>query len=233
MKLISYLQNNTTLSRRWITKLINAWEVFLNNDIVESYAQEIHVWDVITITWEKYIILKQDLDIATRSTKKILLFHKPLGYVVSKNDPHNKTIYEILPKKYHNWWYIGRLDKNSSGLLLLTNDSTLVHKYEHPKFNLQKEYIVQIDKILHSSDINKILEGIHEWWDILETIRIQRVERKSRGIYYNIILNQGKKRHIRRIFKALNVKVLTLQRVREGKFELGNLAIGKWKERSI
>ncbi len=233
MKLVSYLQKNTKLSRRGITKLIDEWVIFLNKNIVESYAQKVEVWDTITVEWKNYSIVQKDLQDNDSTHAKMLLFHKPLGYVVSKNDPHNRTIYEILPKKYHNWRYIGRLDKNSSGLLLLTDDSSLVHKYEHPKFNLQKEYLVQLDHQLSSADIDQILKWVYEWGDVLETVDIQKVGGQTKSTRYRIVLNQWKKRHIRRIFKALDNKVLTLQRVREGKFVLGNLDIWAWREVAV
>ncbi len=237
MKLVSYLQKNTKLSRRSITKLIDEWVIFLNKNIVESYTQKIEVWDTIAVKWKNYTIVQKDLQDNDSTNAKMLLFHKPLGYVVSKDDPHNTTIYEILPKKYHNWRYIGRLDKNSSGLLLLTDDSRLVHQYEHPKFNLQKEYIVLLEKILIQSDIDKILEWVYEWGDLLETVSIQKVHKKTKGkignTRYKIILNQWKKRHIRRIFTSLNNKVLSLQRIREGKFELGNLGVWEWRELTV
>ncbi|MDR2540706.1 MAG: hypothetical protein LBD11_02760 [Candidatus Peribacteria bacterium] len=74
----------------------------------------------------------------------LILFNKPRGYVVSKSDPHNKTIYELLPPEFQSYYYIGRLDKESRGLVLLTNSPELVHQYEHPKFQVEKEYLIQL-----------------------------------------------------------------------------------------
>lgn len=75
---------------------------------------------------------------------RIVLFHKPEDYVCSRSDKHNRTIYEILPDSYKDFYYIGRLDKDSRGLLLLTNNSALVHRYEHPKFGIKKQYLVLV-----------------------------------------------------------------------------------------
>jgi 23S rRNA pseudouridine2605 synthase len=89
------------------------------------------------------------------SEQKLLLFNKPKGYVVSKSDPHNKTIYELLPPEFHSYYYIGRLDKESRGLVLLTNSPELVHQYEHPKFQVEKEYLIQLSSPFSSADQQK------------------------------------------------------------------------------
>ncbi|OQY40184.1 MAG: hypothetical protein B6229_02325 [Spirochaetaceae bacterium 4572_7] len=86
----------------------------------------------------------------------MIVFNKPIGVVCSKSDKHNKTIYELLPKKFANYFYIGRLDKDSRGLLLMTNDSALVNNFEHPSNKVEKEYIVQIDKTFTNNDYVKM-----------------------------------------------------------------------------
>lgn len=195
----------------------------LNQQKIESYKQNIIQEDCIEIEGKEYIV-----PILEDNTSEIVMFHKPLWFVVSKNDPHNKTIYEILPEKFKNWWYIGRLDKNSSWLLLLTNDSKLVNEYEHPKFWIEKEYIVQLTTPLSPQEIKCIEQGIREEWDMLSVVSI-RSEKKWTA-KYRIVLNQWKKRHIRRIFKVLWNKVMTLQRIREGKYSLWDIKVGEWKE---
>lgn len=87
---------------------------------------------------------------------EIVLFNKPMGYVCSKSDNHNKTIYEILPKEFANYFYIGRLDKDSRGLLILTNNSDIVNKYQHPRFEVEKEYLVQIDRPFLPGNFKKV-----------------------------------------------------------------------------
>jgi len=90
----------------------------------------------------------------------IVLFNKPKGFTVSKEDKHNKTIYELLPKSWQkDFYYIGRLDKDSHGLLLLTNDPALVDYYEKPENKIYKVYEVQIDKPLKTNHIQKMKKG--------------------------------------------------------------------------
>jgi 23S rRNA pseudouridine2605 synthase len=86
---------------------------------------------------------------------QLILFNKPKGYVVSKSDPHNATIYELLPSAFQTYYYIGRLDKESRGLLLLTNSPALVHQYTHPTFLIEKEYLIQLSSPLSPADLQK------------------------------------------------------------------------------
>ncbi|EKD24765.1 MAG: pseudouridylate synthase [uncultured bacterium (gcode 4)] len=154
------------------------------------------------------------------------MLNKPLGYVASKADLHNKTIYEILPPEYINYYYIWRLDKNSHGLLLLTDDPALVNEFEHPKFAIEKEYIVELDQELDVKDIQRALSGVKDEDEILRAIKITKDKKKY---HYAVILNEWKKRHLRRMFKAIGYRVMDLERVREGKYTLGDLKIGEWK----
>ncbi len=153
MRLVQYIQRNLGISRRKIVEHIKNGKAFLNTKQVESYKQEINSGDNITI--EPLDIVDHKVHIQSQKTQ-IVLFNKPKGYVVSKADAFNATIYEILPEKFHNFYYIGRLDKESHGLLLLTNDSALVDKRSHPSAQIEKEYKVEIDHTLMKVDLEKI-----------------------------------------------------------------------------
>lgn len=130
MRLISYLQQTNGVARRTLTKLIDEGKIFVNGQKVESYTTEIQEGDEIKILGKSDAAKLKPLD----KPAQILLFNKPKGYVVSKADPHEQTIYKLLPHEYQKRYYIGRLDKESHGLLLMTDDPKLVHEYEHPKF---------------------------------------------------------------------------------------------------
>ncbi|USN56152.1 MAG: rRNA pseudouridine synthase [Candidatus Peribacteria bacterium] len=174
---------------------------------------------------------------------KLLLFHKPAGYVVSKDDPHNKTIYKLLPEKYHKRYYIGRLDKESTGLLLLTNDPGLVDWYENPQSNIKKVYEVMIDKPFKSQHTKKACKGIivtdegkianEKKNETGELLRCQQISyfRNDRGQYFvSIVLTEGKNRQIRRMLSALGYKVKSLHRTRIGQHLLGAIKSGKWSQ---
>jgi len=220
-RLNKYVQENLGISRRKFVSLVQDWKVFLNNNIVESYSQVLNWWDVLEI---KSIGLKKNIE-TLESKVDIIIFNKPMGFVCSKGDSHNKTIYELLPKEFHNYFYVGRLDKDSRWLLILTNNSSLVDKFQHPSNNVEKEYLVQIDRSFSENDYTKMKKWIVDEWDLLK-IKNAKSYQDKRNFFVKIILLDGKKRHIRRILQNLWYKILDLQRIREWQFEIWNLKEG-------
>ena len=188
-----------------------------------------------------------------------LAFNKPVGYVCSRHaQGPSPTIYEILPKKYHNLKTVGRLDKDSSGLILLTNDGDFAYQMTHPKFHKEKVYEVELDKPLEPlhqqmiSDFGVMLDdgpsrfivikdelakplsrGIRSRYEDSATSPVKTgarsVPRKTVSqAHYLVTLTEGRNRQIRRTFAALGYKVVKLHRTQFGKYELGNLAFGKY-----
>jgi 23S rRNA pseudouridine2605 synthase len=140
--------------------LIDQGKILVNGEKIESYGQEVQEGD--EVKWrdgEERCFVKTSLQ---SYDSHLLLFHKPIGYVCSKSDPHNHTIYELLPSEYKNRYYIGRLDKDTHGLLLLTNDSKLVDYYEHPRNEITKEYLVKVNKLFRKEDIAICLKGMED-----------------------------------------------------------------------
>ncbi len=226
MLLRAYLQTKHQLPRRKITLLIDNGKVFINKEKVNNYKAELHEKDLLEIPdikLQEYILS----DTSNTENKKpdFILFNKPKGYTCSKADPHNQVFYDLLPQKFRKYYYIGRLDKESRGLMLLTSKPELVHQFEHPSKEIEKSYLVQLDKPFDWKLKNKILGGISEWGEFLRTKQLE----KSDFWLLEITLNEGKKRHIRRIFKALGYVVTDLQRIRIGSYGLGSLPEGKWK----
>ena len=226
MLLRAYLQTKHQLPRRKITLLIDNGKIFINNEKVNNYKAELVEKDLLEIPdikLQEYILS----DESNTENKKpdFILFNKPKWYTCSKADPHNQVFYDLLPQKFRKYYYIGRLDKESRGLMLLTSKPELVHQFEHPSKEIEKSYLVQLDKPFDRKLKNKILGGISEWGEFLRTKQLE----KSDFWLLEITLNEGKKRHIRRIFKALGYVVTDLQRIRIGSYCLGSLPEGKWK----
>ena len=221
MNILQYLQHTQHLSRRSIVNLIKGKKILVNGNAIESFKHPISIEDKITIESTEYFV--QEIEKET----KLIIFNKPKGYVVSKSDPHNTTIYEIIPLEFQFYYYIGRLDKESRGLLLLTNSPEIVHQYEHPKFNIQKEYLIQLSSPLSVSDIQKTKRGVVDDGDVLKFREIIPIAKKNQ---YKVTLSEGKKRHIRRVIKVLKNEVIDLQRIKEGEYDLGNIQEGSRKE---
>ena len=154
-----------------------------------------------------------------------LAFNKPIGYVCSRRaQGDTPTLYDLLPKKYHKLKTVGRLDKDSSGLILLTNDGDFAYQMTHPKFRKTKIYEVELDKPLQPLHQQMISDyGI----DIGDGISKFTVIRD--GDHYTVILTEGRNRQIRRTFAALGYKVTKLHRTEFGIFKLNNLSLGKYQ----
>lgn len=224
MRLNKYVQENCWISRRKFVSLIDSGYVFVDWKKIESYSYEIQWWELLEI---KTLDIKQKIKVS--DWVNIVLFNKPVWFVCSKEDKHNKTIYEILPKEFQNYFYIWRLDKDSRWLLVLTNNSVLVNKYQHPSNWVEKEYLVQIDREFSVKDYKKMKKWIIDDWELLTVKMIKYFSDKNK-YFVKIILIEWKKRHIRRILNNLWYKVIDLVRVREWQFELWNLREGSFKQ---
>jgi len=202
---------------------MQAWDILLNETVVSDFSSQVIAGDSIVIsgyTSRQYTVVLSD------ERKTLIAFHKPVGYVVSVSDPHNQTIYQILPQALSHYRYIGRLDKDSRGLLLLSDDLDLVHQLSHPSYASEKIYIAVLDSPLSPRDVAKCLSGVVDENDTLRAIALDVLSNNT----VRIVLQEGKNRHIRRMMYALWYDVLDLCRISQGEYVLGNLEEGKWKQ---
>ena len=125
---------------------------------------------------------------------------------------------------------VGRLDKDSFGLLLLTNDGDLAFRLTHPSHNVEKEYIVKVDKTLKESDLKKLSSGIMLEGKITRKARFEMLDFKSNIV--KVFLKEGRNRQIRKMFKTLDYNVISLERIAFGKIKLGKLKVGSYRELS-
>ncbi|MCB1984458.1 MAG: pseudouridine synthase [Burkholderiales bacterium] len=164
---------------------------------------------------------------------RVLLYHKPEGEIVSRHDPEGRpTVFDRLPHlKSSKWIAIGRLDFNTSGLLIFTTDGSLANRLMHPRFEVEREYAVRIVGKLTAEQITQLTTGIH--LDDGTVSFTQLAEQGGEGInhWYRVILQEGKNREIRRMFEALGIMVSRLMRVRFGPINLPpRIKRGKWLE---
>ena len=161
-----------------------------------------------------------------------ILLHKPKGYISTKSDEKDrKTIFELIPSKYY-LNHVGRLDKDTTGAILLTDDGQLSQFLMHPKNKIEKEYLAVSDKFLDKKTIDKIKRGIFIGSNQKGKAKIISQEKIKNRVEIKMILRQGKKNEIRRIFKFLDLKLFSLKRERIGEILLGDLPIGSWRELS-
>jgi 23S rRNA pseudouridine2605 synthase len=154
------------------------------------------------------------------------MLNKPAGYIVSRDGQGGKTIYDLLPSEYQSLQPVGRLDKNSSGLLLLTNDGQLAYDLTHPSQHKTKVYRITLNKPLSSSDRQTIeLVGV-QLEDGVSKLHIDELP-NGHGLSWQIVMSEGRKRQIRRTFQFLGYKVFLLHRIKFGDYELGKLGNGQ------
>lgn len=217
MRLNKYVASSLDISRRQADELIKAGLIKLNGQPVDFNF---------TPSVGEHLYYQNAILEPNFAPKVILMLNKPIDYVCSRNGQGSNTIYDIIPKKYHNLNPIGRLDKNSSGLLLLTNDGQIQQQLTHPKYEKQKVYQVKLDKPLANEDAQKILSGV-ELEDGISQLRIELPGTNYRHLV--VTMHEGRNRQIRRTFASLGYKVTKLHRVCFGPYELGELKPGEHK----
>lgn len=226
---------HTGLSRRRADKLIQTGKVLVNN-LPASLGQTISSHDKVEVN---------GLEVQSQTKLVTIMLNKPVGYVCSRAGQGSKTVYDLLPAEFHNLKPVGRLDKDSSGLVLLTNDGQLANQLSHPRYQKEKVYEVEIDRLLTKEDFNKITKsGVDIGDNKLSRFQLVACGKKHGGwdaaphvTYYmpyttawHAMLSEGRNRQIRRTFAALGYKVIKLHRTKFGNYELGNLEPGKFKK---
>lgn len=159
--------------------------------------------------------------------KFYFLLNKPEGYLCSNRRLHKeKLIFDLLPKKEGRLFCIGRLDKLTSGLLIVTNDGTLAHKVMHPSFEVAKEYLVRVREDLSHEHLTTLSQGIQLEESFVHPTRVIKVRNGT----MKITVKEGKKHEIRLLVAAAELTLLELKRIRIGSLLLGSLALGSYRE---
>ena len=165
------------------------------------------------------------------SPPRVLLYHKPVGELVTRSDPQGRaTVFEQLPPG--RWVAVGRLDLNSSGLLLLTDSGELANRLMHPRYGIEREYVARVRGALQPAEEKKLLQGmpLDGTMARFESVRSDR-EGEGTNRWYRVVLKEGRNREVRRLFEALGHPVSRLVRVRYGPLQLpADLAPGRWIE---
>jgi 23S rRNA pseudouridine2605 synthase len=162
---------------------------------------------------------------------RVLLYHKPVGELVTRSDPQGRrTVFDALPAG--RWVAVGRLDINSSGLLLLTDSGELANRLMHPRYGFEREYAARIRGELKPEETKQLLAGVPLDGELARFERIaEHREGEGSNRWYRVVLKEGRNREVRRLFEALGHPVSRLVRLRYGPIELpGDLAAGRWRE---
>lgn len=225
MRINKFIAQNTEFSRRKADELVQSGQVFLNGKKVEQLGTLINP--------EKDKIEIKNYKFETKNSEKIYLaLNKPSGYITTRKDEKSRqTIMDLIPENL-NLKPAGRLDKDTEGLLLLSNDGDFINKLTHPKFETEKEYHVEITSFLTDQDILKLKQGIKIDNKITHPAKIKLINRSKKHCIVRITIHEGRNRQIRKMFDSLGHPVKYLQRVRIDKILLGSLPKGKFRHLS-
>jgi pseudouridine synthase len=171
---------------------------------------------------------------AIKDEPKLILFHKPVGYITTKRDPEGRpTIYDLLPKEYFSFHPVGRLDQNTSGLLLITNSTKISHYLTNPSNHISRTYIVQVRGLVSEKEMLQMKVGIVDQEEELKFHEVSLIKGSQKESTLQVILQEGKNREIRRTFMHFGHEVTKLKRVQFGEIQLGELSSGKVREIGI
>ncbi len=226
VRLVKYISSTGAASRRKAGELVAEGRIKVNGEVCTNMAYQVTPSDLVTLN---------DTPIQPEERKLYIMLHKPVGYVCTNEDIHAKlkAVDLIDLSKNFRLFSAGRLDKDSEGLILFSNDGDFVKKISHPSFQVLKNYEVTTTKALTSDQIKKITSNtIVDDGEKLKAEAVEVISEKSN--LYRFTLNEGKKREIRRLVKHFHPnQVVKLKRVSIGKLQLGNLPCGAYKELSL
>jgi len=226
VRLNRYLSMCGLGSRRKCDELIAAGHIFRNGErVTELGVQVIPGTDRIEYMGR---ILRE------MKAHEYFAYYKPREVMVTANDPQGRTtIYDALKKRVaevNHLRYAGRLDYQSEGLILLTNDGELIHALTHPRFHIKKVYHVKVERLLDDNETRRLIDGVESEEQLLRAASVKQLsltEEHRRQYWYEIELFEGKNRQLRRMFEGLNILVGRIRRVRFGSVQLAGLQPGE------
>ena len=224
MRINKYLAKCGIASRRKSEELIASGQVAVNGKIVTDFAFQISEDDV---------VMCQNSRISPITRTYYLMLNKPKGYITTLSDERGRsTVMDLIPEKYKRAgiFPVGRLDKDTEGLLLLTNDGALANYLSSPRNKIEKEYLAELDRPLDLNDKKKIEAGVFIHQLMLKTGKSKIEPHPVYANHVSIKISEGKKRQIRYTFKNFNYSVLRLRRTSYGPLSIKGTAKGEVRE---
>lgn len=223
VRLQKYIAMCGTASRRKAEEMIASGRVKVNGEKVTEQGVKVEVGaDKVTVDGK---------DISIVSKKYYIMLNKPVGYVSTVSDEAGRpTVVDLVREDIDTRIFpVGRLDYDTEGLLLLTNDGDFSYRVTHPKFELNKTYIALVGAGLTIAGINKLRRGVVIDGFKTSPAEVELLDSEQGKSVVKITIHEGKNRQVRKMFEAVGVKVKELRRVSIGKVELGNLPYGRWR----
>lgn len=224
VRLQKYIAMSGAASRRGAEALIDEGRVEVNGKKITEQGTKVEIGaDIVRL---------DNVELKVKSKNYYIMLNKPVGYITTAKDQFDRaTVMELVQKdlKDVRLFPVGRLDYDTEGLLLLTNDGDFTYKVTHPKFNMDKTYIAVLKGGITIAGLNKLRRGV-----VIEDYKTSPAEVRlldaiEGQTVVEIAIHEGKNRQVRKMFEAVGSKVSALRRIKIGKVELGNLPLGRWR----
>lgn len=222
MRLNKYIAQAGIASRRKADDLISCGNVKINGAVVKELGTDVREGDVVEVNGRRI----------TASEKKVyVLLNKPLGYVTTSSDEKDRaTVLDLVADVPERIFPVGRLDYNTSGLLILTNDGELAYRLTHPKHHVYKTYRAQVQGVLSNERIARLRRGVDIGGFVTSPAQVKVIKQGERSALVEIQIYEGKNRQVRKMFAAVGNKVTALQRIAMGDIRLGRLMEGHYRK---
>ncbi len=222
IRLNKFLSNAGVASRREADKLIVEGRIAVNNEVIQTLGAKIDdEKDIVTIDGKR---------IKSKDQFQYLIMNKPTGYLVTLKDPLQRpTVLDLIPNLKSRVFPVGRLDFDSEGLLLLTNDGELANRLMHPRYGIKKVYLVNVKNVPERSRLQILEKGIRIDGKKTAPAKVTLLKPGSKSALIRIELTEGRKREVRRMFEAIGHPVRDLKRIQFAELNLKNLKRGHWR----
>jgi len=221
MRLQKFLAESGVASRRASEAIILEGRVSVNGKIVRTLGTKIQPGH------DKIELDSQPL----KPRRKIYIaINKPPGFLCTRKDPLNRrTVLDLLPPEWAHLVSVGRLDRESEGLLFLTNDGDFALRLTHPRYGVRKVYRADVEGKVHSTMLKRFTQGIKDDGETLKAEKARTITATNSHSIVELELAEGRNREVRRLFASQELNVTTLQRIQIGRIKLGELPVGKWR----
>lgn len=222
MRINRYIASVGVCSRRKADELIANGNVKINGEVVTRLGTDVGEHDIVEVNGRR---------IKSEEKKVYVAVNKPLGYITSMHDEKNRaTVADLVTDIQERIFPVGRLDYNTTGLIIMTNDGDLAYRISHPRHQIYKTYVVKAEGVVSNAKISKLRRGVDIGGFVTSPAKVRVIKQLKNVTIIEIMIREGKNRQVRKMFSAVGSRVLELERTAIGEIKLGRLMEGHYRK---